>query len=126
VHPLYVLENIMNKFIFLSIVVLASAILSGCLSNEITGIYVGEHDDMLLVRKNGELLWSPMSKTQNDFVPVGMLGFDRERMKVQLVTASASQHLGTELTLSEDYREISVRWAQRDDVRRSAQYRKQS
>ena len=50
-------------------------LVSSCLPKEVTGFYYASNGDGLWLKRDGELLWSPLSKTKDDFKHLGMLSY---------------------------------------------------
>ncbi len=66
------------------------ALLTSCMPRQLIGFYDANNGDTLLIERDGELLWSPLSNTMEDFIHIGMVSYDERTNVLHLVTASAS------------------------------------
>ena len=105
---------------------IAFALLS-CVPGEIAGTFIGKNGDAIWIKRNGEVLWSPLSKTRDEFVHIGMLDIHKKTRQVNLVMSSNHPFMGTSLKFSDDFKLIRIRWNQfrdRSVGNRATEYRK--
>ena len=89
-------------------------LLSGCDAEKISGYYYSDGGDALRVKKNGEVLLSPLSKTKDDFEPLAYLEWNEKKEEANLVMSSQHPFLGSQLTFSEDLQFIEIKWKRID------------
>lgn len=89
-------------------------LVSACLPKEVRGFYYAENGDGLWLKRDGEILWSPLSKTRDDFEHLGMLSYDKDNGKVHLVMASTHPYLGTEIEFVKESMVFLVKWKRFD------------
>jgi hypothetical protein len=104
-------------------------LLAGCSSmpDQMQGTFTGTKPDFVVVKRDGAVYWSPMSKTDDKLVFVGIAAPKKDQLEVPLVVPSSSTFLDSKLTYSSDFRMLSFDWGQ--DIRgqgklRSTDYRK--
>ena len=96
----------------LSMVLLSTA-LHGCASfpRDISGQYIARSGDFIVIDLNGNLSWSPPSKTRDQLSYVGIVGNKvQSQVRSYLAISSNSPLFGTSITLSEDKRRIAIEW----------------
>jgi len=107
----------MNKLRICCFVLIVGFLVSSCLPKEVTGFYYASNGDGLWLKRDGELLWSPLSKTKDDFKHLGMLSYYKNSGKVHLVMASSHPYFGTEVEFSEESMLLKVKWNRFDQTK---------
>jgi hypothetical protein len=112
-----------------ALLLLASILLVGCsaMPRKMRGTYTGTKFDFVVVKRDGGVYWSPMSKTEDRAVFVGIAALRKNALEVPLLVPSASTFFDSKLTYSSDFTTLKVDWGQ--DLRgqgkmRSTEYRK--
>lgn len=88
--------------------------LAGCDTEKVAGFYYSKSGDGIWIKKKGEVLWSPLSKTKDDFEHLGVLGWNEEKRESSLVMSSHNPFLGTQISFSEDLQKIEIEWKRFD------------
>jgi hypothetical protein len=112
-----------------ALLLLASIFLVGCsaVPQKMQGTYTGAKFDFVVVKRDGAVYWSPMSKTEDRAIFVGIASPRKNELEVPLIVPSASTFFYSKLTYGSDFMTLKVDWGQ--DLRgqgktRSAEYSK--
>ena len=102
----------MVKQLIRALALFAMIPLVGCvrLPNEIRGVYHSNDGQAILIKKDGEILWSEKSGEQADFNHLGILDYSKKSRKTHLVMASVHPLFGTDLRFEDDRQTIRVDW----------------
>jgi|GEM_PF-4989242 len=101
------MKSIFHYFAVISIIFLVA----GCNEVKVAGFYYSERGDALQIKKNGDVLWSPLSKTTEDFGPMGILQLDEKNMEAILIMSSNDPLFGSKLSFSDDLKTITMEWS---------------
>jgi hypothetical protein len=94
-------------------IVLLLAFLCGCASfpRQMTGQFDAQRGDFIVIKKDGALYWSPLSKTGDRLSFVGIGAPDKsDPGLVWLVVPSSSPFLHSSVRFSPDYSQATVDW----------------
>jgi hypothetical protein len=112
-----------------ALLLLASIFLVGCsaVPRKMQGTYTGTKFAFVVVKRDGAVYWSPMSKTEDRAIFVGVASPRKNELEVPLIVPSASTFFYSKLTYSSDFMTLKVDWGQ--DLRsqgktRSTEYSK--
>jgi hypothetical protein len=97
----------------LAFLVLLSVVLSGCSSfpSKMTGQFNAQRGDFIVIKEDGAVYWSPLSKTGNRLAFVGIASPDMpEATVVPLTVPSSSPFLYSKIIFSADYSHLTVDW----------------
>jgi len=101
------MKSILQHFFIAAVLCL----FAGCNEMKVAGFYYSEKGDALQIKKDGEVLWSPLSKTTGEFRHLGILSWNEEKMEAFLSMSSNDSLYGTKLIFSHDLKTITVRWS---------------
>ncbi|MBK1884761.1 hypothetical protein JIN85_20280 [Luteolibacter pohnpeiensis] len=92
----------------------ACCFLVGCsaVPKTMQGTYSGSKPDFVIIKRDGAVYWSPMSKTEDKAVFVGIASPKKNDLEVPLIVPSASTFFGSKLTYSSDFSRLYVDWGQ--------------
>ena len=108
---------------------ITSVFLVGCstMPRKMQGTFSGTKPDFVVVKHDGAVYWSPMSKTDDKVIFVGIGSPTKNELEVPLIVPSTSPFWNSKLTYSPDFNTLDVDWGQ--DFKgqgrmRSTEYRK--
>jgi hypothetical protein len=87
--------------------------LCGCASfpKQMTGQFDAQRGDCIVIKKDGSLYWSPLSKTRDRLSFVGIAAPDKhDAQLVRLLRPSASLFRNPSVRFSSDYSRATVDW----------------
>lgn len=93
--------------------ILTSVLLAGCSSfpKKMVGSFDSRVGDFLIIKADGALYWSPISKIDDKLVFVGIVSPERkDSLVAPLVVPSSSPFLYSKITFSPDYAHVTVDW----------------
>jgi hypothetical protein len=108
---------------------IASVFLVGCsgIPKKMQGTFSGTKPDFVVVKQDGAVYWSPLSKTDDKVIFVGIASPKKNELEVPLIVPSSSPFWDSKLTYSPDFKTLSVDWGQDlhgQGKMRSTEYRK--
>jgi hypothetical protein len=91
-----------------------SILCAGCSSlwviSQVRGDYIAPNGDFVEIKKDGKLSWSPISKTREEMIFIGILAVDQKNRDAHVVMPSASPYLLSKFRFSTDYSELRIKW----------------
>ena len=87
--------------------------LCGCATfpREMTGQFIGERSDFIVIKEDGSLYWSPPANMSERLTLVGIGAVDRDDpLLVWLTVPSGSPFIYSSMSFSHDYSRATVDW----------------
>ncbi len=103
----------MHSMRIVTVVVLFALLLSSCVvPKQITGFYDADNGDSLRIKRDGEMLWSPLSKTTENSITIGFVNYKKKTGALNFITASASLFIFTKLKIFDKKTKIEIFWSE--------------
>jgi hypothetical protein len=95
-----------------TLVILVFALLAGCSSipKEMTGQFNARGGDFIVVKSDGAVSWSPMSKTHDQLIFLGIGTADHPESRLLSVITPSTSQVWPKLQYSPDYSRVTVSW----------------